>query len=54
LAWNFGILQGRPITVRESRQWKPAVAYCRYTDDFVIIVKGTKAGRVPAGGVGGR
>ncbi|WP_213079102.1 hypothetical protein, partial [Escherichia coli] len=24
-------------------QWKPAVAYCRYADDFVLIVKGTKA-----------
>lgn len=21
-AWNFGIQQGRPITVRENRQWK--------------------------------
>lgn len=42
-AWNFGVPQGRPITVRENRQWKPAVAYCRYADDFVVIVKGTKA-----------
>jgi group II intron reverse transcriptase/maturase len=42
-AWNFGIQQGRPIAVRENREWKPAVAYCRYADDFVIIVKGTKA-----------
>lgn len=42
-AWNFGILQRRPITVRENRQWKPAVAYCRYADDFVLIVKGNKA-----------
>ena len=33
----------RPIAVRENRQWKPAVAYCRYADDFVVIVKGTKA-----------
>jgi len=41
-AWNFGIQQQRPIAVRENRQWKPAVAYCRYADDFVIIVKGTK------------
>src|SRR3546814_5474385 len=23
-------------------QWKPAVAYCRYADDFVIVVKGTR------------
>ena len=42
-AWNFGIKQGRPIAVRENRQWKPAVAYCRYADDFVVIVKGSKA-----------
>lgn len=42
-AWNFGIKQGRPITVRENREWKPAVAYCRYADDFVVIIKGTKA-----------
>lgn len=35
-AWNFGIKLGRPITVRENRQWKPAVAYCRYADDFVV------------------
>jgi RNA-directed DNA polymerase len=42
-AWNFGIQKGRPIAIREDRQWKPAVAYCRYADDFVVIVKGTKA-----------
>ncbi|NDW07912.1 group II intron reverse transcriptase/maturase [Jiella pacifica] len=42
-AWNFGIQKGRPIAVRENRQWKPAVVYCRYADDFVVIVKGTKA-----------
>ena len=41
-AWNFGIQNGRPITIRENRQWKPAVSYCRYADDFVVIVKGTK------------
>ncbi len=34
-AWNFGIQQRRPITIRENRQWKPAVAYCRYADDCV-------------------
>ena len=42
-AWNFGILKQRPIAVRERRQWQPAVAYCRYADDFVIVVKGTRA-----------
>lgn len=41
-AWNFGIQQQRPITIKENRQWKPAVAYCRYADDFVLIVKGTQ------------
>jgi RNA-directed DNA polymerase len=34
-AWNFAILKQRPITVRENRQWKPAIAYCRYADDCV-------------------
>ena len=34
---------GRVMAVRENRQWKPAVAYCRYADDFVVIVKGSKA-----------
>jgi group II intron reverse transcriptase/maturase len=42
-AWNFGILKRRPIAVRENRQWKPAISYCRYADDFVLVVKGTKA-----------
>lgn len=42
-AWNFGIKNGRPIVARENRQWKPAVAYCRYADDFVVMVKGNKA-----------
>lgn len=41
-AWNVGLQMGRPIAVRENRQWRPAVAYCRYADDFVVIVKGTK------------
>ena len=30
------IKQQRPIALAENRQWKPAVAYCRYADDFVI------------------
>ena len=42
-AWNSAIEKRRPITIRENRQWKPAVSYCRYADDFVVIVKGTKA-----------
>ena len=41
--WNFSISNRRPIAVRENRQWIPAISYCRYADDFVVIVKGTKA-----------
>ncbi len=40
--WNHSIKIERPIAKEEDRQWKPAVAYCRYADDFVIIVKGSK------------
>src|SRR6185437_3435422 len=39
--WNSGVLDRRPIAVRENRRWKPAVAYCRYADDFTVVVKGT-------------
>jgi RNA-directed DNA polymerase len=42
-SWNHTIKIGRPIATRENRQWKPAVAYCRYADDFVDVVKGTRA-----------
>ena len=41
--WNRTIKCQRPIALSENRQWLPAVAYCRYADDFVIIVKGNKA-----------
>lgn len=41
--WNNSIQRGRSTAVRENWQWKPGVAYCRYADDFVLIVKGTKA-----------
>ncbi|EDU7996635.1 group II intron reverse transcriptase/maturase, partial [Salmonella enterica subsp. diarizonae] len=41
--WNNSIQRGRSTAVRENWQWKPAVAYCRYADDFVLIVKGTKS-----------
>ena len=34
--WNDGIKRKRPIAIRENRQWKPAVSYCRYADDFVL------------------
>jgi RNA-directed DNA polymerase len=41
-SWNFGIQSQRPITKLENRQWKPAVAYARFADDLVLIVKGNK------------
>lgn len=40
--WNHSIKIGRKPALEENRQWKPGVAYCRYADDFVVIVKGTK------------
>ena len=40
--WNQTIRNGCKIAIKENRQWKPAVAYCRYADDFVVIVKGDK------------
>lgn len=40
--WNHSIKISRKPAVEQNRQWKPAVAYCRYADDFVVIVKGSK------------
>lgn len=40
--WNLSIKARRPVAIRENRTWKPAIAYCRYADDFVIAVKGTR------------
>jgi hypothetical protein len=40
--WNNSIQRGRSTAINEGWQWKPAVAYCRYADDFVIVVKGSK------------
>src|ERR1700674_2693663 len=42
-ARNFGILIQRPTAVRENRQLKTAISYCRYADDFLAVVKGAKA-----------
>ncbi len=41
--WNYGVKIATLKAVRENHQWRPAISYCRYADDFVIIVKGTKA-----------
>nr|WP_093175367.1 group II intron reverse transcriptase/maturase [Pseudovibrio sp. Tun.PSC04-5.I4] len=41
--WNESVRKASPVAVRENRCRRPAVSYCRYADDFVVIVKGTKA-----------
>ncbi len=41
--WNYRIKIGHSSAIQGKWEWKPAVSYCRYADDFVIIVKGTKA-----------
>ena len=40
--WNRSINDKIPLAVKQDRKWMPAVSYCRYADDFVVIVKGTK------------
>ena len=39
---NYSVKVNRPSAKGLVRTWKPSVAYCRYADDFVIVVKGTK------------
>jgi group II intron reverse transcriptase/maturase len=41
--WNHSIKIGRKPAIEENRQWKPSISYCRFADDFILIVKGTKA-----------
>ncbi len=36
------IKRGQSTAVRENWEWKPAIAFCRDADDFVLGVKGTK------------
>ena len=40
--WNRSIQDQIPIAIKQNREWMPAISYCRYADDFVIIVKGNK------------
>lgn len=40
--WNDSIKNGLPVAIAQSRQRKPTLSYCRYADDFVIVVNGTK------------
>ena len=39
---NYSVKVGRRSFKGEVRTWKPSVSYCRYADDLVIVVKGTK------------
>lgn len=41
--WNRSIQDKIPIALQQNRQWMPAVSYCRYADDFVVIIKGNKS-----------
>lgn len=41
--WNRSVQDQIPIAVEQKRQWIPAVSYCRYADDFVLVVNGNKA-----------
>ena len=41
--WNHSVQRQAAVAVKEQRQWRPAVSYCRYADDFILVVKGTKA-----------
>ena len=41
--WNDSVRRKRPKAIREGRELKPSVSYCRYADDFLIAVKGTRA-----------
>lgn len=40
--WNNSIKIGRKSAKEANWQWKPAVAYCRYADDFLLAIKGNK------------
>jgi len=39
---NYSIKIGRGPAREQGWTWKPSVSYCRYADDFVVVVKGTK------------
>lgn len=40
--WNESIEKGRSYAISQGRERKPTLSYCRYADDFVITVRGTK------------
>jgi hypothetical protein len=39
--WNRSVRQQTRVAMREGREVKPGYSYCRYADDFVVVVKGT-------------
>ncbi len=38
--WNVSVRNQTPIALREKREWKPAISYARFADDFVLMVTG--------------
>ena len=40
--WNESIEKGLSIAIQQDRKRKPTFSHCRYADDFVITVRGTK------------
>ena len=38
--WNAHVRMGTPTSIKEGRELKPLFSYCRYADDFIIVVKG--------------
>jgi hypothetical protein len=42
-SWNVSVRDQTPIAVREKREWKPAIFYTRFADDFVVTVKGNRS-----------
>jgi group II intron reverse transcriptase/maturase len=40
--WNASIRRQRPKAVKDAREPRPFYSYCRYADDFVIVVTGTR------------
>lgn len=40
--WNATIDKGHQLAIQQDRQRKPTFSYCRYADDFIITVRGTR------------
>jgi group II intron reverse transcriptase/maturase len=40
--WNRSVRKRIPKALKEERKLKPSYSYCRYADDFVIVVRGNR------------